>query len=70
VHPRFKLLPAFYHPHRGQQRAVHYEADFEYYEQGVHVVEDVKGVRTRDYVIKRKMLLYQRAEIDFREVKA
>lgn len=34
-----------------------YVADFEYSEGGVRVVEDVKGFRTRDYILKRKMML-------------
>ena len=28
-----------------------------YYENGVKVVEDTKGYRTRDYVLKRKLML-------------
>lgn len=35
-----------------------YIADFTYYENGVLVVEDTKGVRTHDYILKRKMMLY------------
>lgn len=40
------------------ERAVTYVADFTYKEDGKLVVEDVKGVRTKDYVLKRKMALY------------
>ena len=35
-----------------------YVADFVYNEDGKTVVEDVKGFRTKDYVLKRKMMLY------------
>jgi len=35
-----------------------YIADFEYEENGVKVVEDTKGFRTKDYIIKRKLMLY------------
>jgi len=35
-----------------------YIADFEYEENGVKVVEDTKGFRTTDYIIKRKLMLY------------
>lgn len=35
-----------------------YIADFVYQENGVTVVEDTKGFRTKDYVIKRKLMLY------------
>ena len=40
------------------ERAVKYVADFCYIQDGVAVVEDVKGLRTREYVFKRKMMLY------------
>ena len=40
------------------ERAVKYVADFCYIQNGVSVVEDVKGLRTREYVLKRKMMLY------------
>lgn len=41
------------------ERAVTYVADFIYNENGQTVVEDVKGgVRTKEYILKRKMCLY------------
>ena len=40
------------------ERAVVYRADFVYQEDGKTVVEDVKGVRTDAYIIKRKLMLY------------
>ena len=41
------------------ERACNYRADFVYYnELGELIVEDVKGLRTRDYIIKRKLMLY------------
>ena len=33
-------------------------ADFVYVENGEKVVEDTKGMKTRDYIIKRKLMLY------------
>ena len=35
-----------------------YLADFVYMEDGQQVVEDTKGFRTKDYIIKRKLMLY------------
>lgn len=35
-----------------------YIADFSYTEDGERIVEDVKGMRTKDYIIKRKLMLY------------
>lgn len=58
---RYELIPA-----QEGERACHYVADFVYEERGQQpdgalwwaiVVEDVKGVRTAEYVIKRKLML-------------
>ena len=35
-----------------------YIADFVYEENGKQIVEDTKGVKTKDYIIKRKLMLY------------
>lgn len=35
-----------------------YIADFVYGENGKMVVEDTKGMRTKDYIIKRKLMLH------------
>ena len=40
------------------ERGVYYIADFVYYQDGEYVVEDTKGVRTKEYIIKRKLMLY------------
>ena len=42
------------------ERAVRYKADFYYYDvrRRCFVVEDTKGVRTDDYIIKRKLMLW------------
>lgn len=51
---RYELIPK-----QGKERAVHYVADFVYKNKaGVEVVEDTKGMRTRDYIIKRKLMLW------------
>ena len=44
-----------------------YIADFVYKENGQTIVEDTKGFRTTEYVIKRKMMLYVHG-IKIREV--
>lgn len=49
-----------YKPGRVLERECSYYADFDYYtEDGTHVVEDVKGMRTKEYRLKKKMLLYK-----------
>lgn len=45
-----------------------YVADFVYQENGREVVEDVKGVRTREYILKRK-LMFAVFGIEIKEVK-
>jgi hypothetical protein len=44
-----------------------YIADFVYEENGKEVVEDTKGIKTKDYIIKRKLMLYTHG-IRIREV--
>jgi hypothetical protein len=67
---KFELIPAQREPDiigvrggrtKGKliERACSYIADFTYLdENGNFVVEDTKGVRTDDYTIKRKLMLY------------
>lgn len=49
------------------EKAVVYRADFVYTENGQTIVEDVKGVKTKDYIIKRKLMLF-RFGIRIREI--
>lgn len=49
-------------------RGIAYIADFSYLENGGVIVEDSKGFATKDYLLKKKMLLYRYPDIDFREV--
>ena len=41
------------------ERRVVYIADFVYQQNGETVVEDTKGIKTKEYIIKRKLLLYR-----------
>lgn len=68
----FELIPAQYetferYGKKGQrlkdgkrciEKACVYKADFCYTENGVLVVEDTKGFKTKEYIIKRKLMLY------------
>lgn len=58
LQPEFVLLPPQYVDGKCTERAVKYKADFMYTENGKTVVEDTKGFKTKDYVIKRKLMLY------------
>lgn len=65
----FELLPAIYEDvtvhlktkdkieRRLKQRSVNYIADFTYIKDGKQVVEDTKGLRLPDYILKKKMML-------------
>jgi hypothetical protein len=59
-------------PKRGKciEKAVTYIADFVYYNSDatVRTVEDVKGMRTQVYIIKRKLFRWRYPEYEFREV--
>lgn len=68
LQPRYLLQEAFKHDGK-QYREMEYVADFEYIENGVTVVVDVKGFRTAVYMIKRKLFLYRYgSSIKFQEV--
>lgn len=55
--------------HKGKviEKECSYIADFVYEEDGETVVEDTKGFRTKDYIIKRKLML-ERYGIRIREI--
>ena len=68
---KFVLIPAQYEGEGKSRRCIErecaYIADFAYLENGILVVEDAKGFRTKDYIIKRKLMLYMHG-IRIREV--
>ena len=65
---KFELLPSQRVDGKVVERPVTYIADFVYTDKdGRQVVEDTKGVRTKEYIIKRKLMLY-RYGIRIREV--
>ena len=55
---KFELIPSQRIDGKVVERACVYVADFVYTEDGKQVVEDTKGVRTADYIIKRKLMLW------------
>lgn len=61
----FVLIPAQYmivdaNKRKCVERAVTYKADFYYFDkiQNCYVCEDTKGFKTKDYIIKRKLMLW------------
>lgn len=55
---KFELIPAQRIDGKVVERACSYVADFVYTENGQQVVEDAKGMRTQEYRLKRKLMLY------------
>lgn len=64
---KFELIPSQRVNGKVVERACHYVADFVYIEDGQKVVEDTKGFKTKDYIIKRKLMLHVHG-IEIREV--
>ena len=54
----FELIPTQRIEGKLAEKAVNYVADFVYKQNGQTVVEDTKGMRTKEYIIKRKLMLY------------
>lgn len=69
LQPRFELIPKQRRDDGRPERASEYVADFRYTDArtGQTVIEDAKGMRTRDYIVKRKLML-QVHGISVREV--
>lgn len=69
LQPRFELIPKQRRDDGRPERACEYVADFRYTDTrtGQTVIEDAKGMRTRDYIMKRKLML-QVHGISVREV--
>lgn len=53
----FEILPSF-ECEGVKYRGMRYIADFVYYRNGVRVVEDVKGAKTPEYRMKKKLMAY------------
>ena len=69
LQPKFTLIPAFKGKDGKTEKSVNYTADFRLtYPDGHIVIVEVKGYKTRDYVIRRKLFKWQHRDIDFIEV--
>lgn len=55
---KFELLPSQRIDGKVVERSVGYVADFVYKQDGKTIVEDTKGFRTKEYILKRKMMLF------------
>ena len=57
VHPRFVLQEGFDDQDGEHHRPIHYIGDFAYWQDGRYYVEDVKGVETAVFKIKKKLFI-------------
>lgn len=72
LQPSYTLLEGFTDNQGNRQKAITYTADFFVaYADGRNEVIEVKGVRTRDYLLRKKMFLHMMRDTDiiFREVR-
>jgi len=67
IQPEFILMDG-YRKDGKTVKAIKYIGDFSYIEDDHLVVEDVKGMKTPVYLLKKKLLLHRYPEIDFREI--
>ena len=64
---KFELQPSYKYQDK-TIRAINYYADFTYIQDGKLIVEDTKGFKTKEYLLKKKMLLYKYKDIEFKEI--
>lgn len=55
---KYELIPSQRIAGKVVERACSYVADFVYQQDGQTVVEDTKGFKTPEYIIKRKLMLW------------
>lgn len=53
----FELIPEQTRSDGKKERSIVYIADFIYWMDGHMIVEDVKGLKTKEYILKRKLML-------------
>ncbi len=69
IHPKYVLLPTFENNGR-KYRAITYSADFEItYKDGKKEVIDVKGVKTKVFMLKKKMFEYKYKNLHLKVVR-
>lgn len=69
LQPKFELQEKYINNKGEKIRAITYKADFRYLEGNKIVVEDVKGVETKEFKIKRKLFENKYRDIVFRIIK-
>jgi len=58
LQPKFELIPK-YEINGRKVRKIEYIADFQYVENGKTIIEDAKGFKTKEYLIKKKLFEFK-----------
>lgn len=68
LQPEFELIPAFRKNGKSYRKTT-YRADFAYFdlEKGKYIIEDVKGVLTPVYKLKKKLFEYKYPQFEINE---
>ena len=69
IQKEFVLQPSF-KKNGKTYRKISYKADFCYFDirEGKYIVEDVKGFKTKEYMLKKKMFEYQYENLELKEI--
>ena len=68
LQPKFLLQDSF-KKNGKTYRKIEYIADFMYEEKGKVIVEDVKGMETKEFKIKRKLFEYKYPDLELKLIK-
>lgn len=69
LQPKFELQEKYKNNKGESIRAIVYKADFMYKENGKVIVEDVKGMETKEFKLKKKLFEYKYPEVEFKLIK-
>lgn len=69
LQPKFELQEKYTNAKGEHIRAITYKADFSYIENGKIIVEDVKGIETKEFKLKKKLFEYKYKDVEFRLIK-
>lgn len=67
LQPEFEIIPTIKW-NKTTLRKIKYIADFRYEQDGKIIVEDIKGFKTKEYQLKKRLFLLQNNNLEFREI--
>lgn len=70
LQPEFELIPSFKKNGKTIRKTI-YKGDFSYIDKrtGKLIVEDTKGYKTKEYILKKKMFEYKFPELTINEIR-